>query len=450
MPMVPKQHQIEGARFLAARSKALLADEMRVGKTGSAIIATDFVGATHILVITTASGRGVWRRGFDEWSVFDRTVSVIHSRMERTDVVICGWPSLAKSDVRAALLAEHWDLVILDEGHAAKNFGAKRTQAVFGEPIEDGKFLLSTRAICDRAERVWELSGTPLPHSPADTYPRLRALAPARLAANPARSWPDVMAYGDFLHRYCVVRMKKISQWNRIPVVMGGKNLDELKARMDGFILRRTQADIGMQPPVYETMPLVVSEKERRAADGDADRRAILEAAEKGATKDLDMHLGPLRRITGAIKAKAVVEAVAEEFECGLDKVVIMFWHREVGDLLADGLSAFGVARLDGSTLPAARDSVVSRFRDDPGCRVFLGQIVAAGEAIDLAAAAELIFAETSFTPKDMAQAAARITNQTQKRSCRVRVATLAGSIDEALQASLLRLWTAIRGVLSK
>ena len=57
-------------------------------------------------------------------------------------------------------------------------------------------------------------------------------------------------AYGDFLHRYCVVRMKQISRFNRIPVIMGGRNLEELKARMDGFILRRTQADIGMQPPI--------------------------------------------------------------------------------------------------------------------------------------------------------------------------------------------------------
>ena len=56
---------------------------------------------------------------------------------------------------------------------------------------------------------------------------------------------------------------------------------------------------------------------------------------------------------------------------------------------------------------------------------------------------------ETSFSPKDMAQAALRITNHTQTRQALVRVCVIEGSIDEALQAVLLRKWTAIRQVLN-
>lgn len=447
--MTPKPHQTEGAAFLARRSVGLLADAPRVGKTGAAIMATDLVFAESILVITTASGRGVWARGFEDWSVSPRSVGIVAARVPDTNVVIVGWPSLAKADVRAKLLGRAWDVLIVDEDHYAKNYEAKRTQAVFGTPLDGGDILTTATALFAKAERVWTLSGTPLPHSPADTYPRLRALEPSRLKADPARSWPDVTRYQDFLHRYCVVRMKAISRFNKIPVVIGGRNEGELKARMAGFMLRRTQADIGMLPPVFETMPLIVSEAQRRAADGDLNRKLILDAAERGATKDLDMHLGPLRRFTGGIKAAAVADAIDEEFECGLDKVVLMYWHRDVGDLLAERLRRHGIARLDGSTKPTERDAASAAFRDDPKVRVFLGQIVAAGEAIDLSAAAELIFVETSFSPKDMGQAAMRITNQNQERSCRVRVATLAGSIDEALQASLMRLWTAINGVMN-
>ncbi len=64
---------------------------------------------------------------------------------------------------------------------------------------------------------------------------------------------------------------------------------------------------------------------------------------------------------------------------------------------------------------------------------------MAAGEAIDLSAAAELVFVESSFVPKDMQQAALRITNHGQKRQTRVRVAALEGSVDEALQAIVIR-----------
>ena len=78
---------------------------------------------------------------------------------------------------------------------------------------------------------------------------------------------------------------------------------------------------------------------------------------------------------------------------------------------------------------------------------MFLAQIEAAGEAIDLSAAAVLWFAETTFVPRQMRQMSLRITNINQHRQCFVKVCTLANSIDEAVQGRLLMLWSAIRKV---
>lgn len=450
--MIPLPTQITGARFLAERKHALLADQPRVGKTGAAIIASDIVLADTILIITTASGRGVWRKGMTDWSAMGRTVEIMtpaNASKVTADVVIVGWPSISDPKVRSALLRRRWALLISDEDHAAKNFEAKRTQSLYGTLYENGSRLLTSNALISRAERVWCLTGTPIPHSPADMFPRLRALAPERLYANAERGWPNVIGADDFLHRYCVVRTKKISQFNRIPVIVSGQNEAELRDRIEGFYLLRTQADVGIRPPVYETLPLVVSDKMRREADGALDRTSVLDAASKGDTRALEMHLGPLRRLTGEIKAHAVAEAVRDEFDGGLDKIVLMYWHKDVGAILKEALAKFGVVGIDGSTPPGKRDEAVARFSDPKGPRVFLGQIVAAGEAIDLSAAADLIFVETSFTPKDQAQAALRITNHTQTRQARVRVATLQGSIDEAMQARLMTLWTTIRKVLT-
>ena len=445
----PLPTQISGAVFLGRRRAALLADQPRVGKTGAAIMAADLVLAETILVITTASGRGVWRKAFADWSVFDRSVEVASSGAPgASDVVIVGWPAITKAAVRAALLRRQWSVLISDEDHYAKSFDAQRTCSLYGEPHDDGDLLLNEQALYATADRVWPLTGTPIPHSAADMYPRMRALCLDRLEADDERGWPDVTRKTDFLHRYCVVRMKKLSNFNRIPVVVGSRNEDELAARLEGFFLLRTQADVGIREPVYDLLPLIVSDTMRRKADGDADRAAVLDAAERGATKDLEMHLGPIRRMTGEMKAHAVIEAVKEEFDCGLDKIVLMFWHRDVGDVLEAGLSKFGVVRLDGSTAQKDRDTAEERFRGKP--RVFLGQITAAGEAIDLSAAAELWFVESSFTPKDMAQAALRITNHSQTRQAVVKVVTLAGSIDEALQSRLMMLWTGIRKVLGR
>ncbi len=453
--MTPLPTQLSGALFLANRSAALLADEPRVGKTGTAIMAADYCFARTILVVTTASGRNVWNRAFAQWSTFGRRVQVVTPKdtiRPDSDVLIVSWGSIAEPSLRARLLYRHFDLLILDESHYAKSFEARRTQTVFGSLVEDDSAkLLESTALHKRAGAAWCLSGTPMPNSPLDLYPMLRSLAPERLAANLDRGWPDVSAYSVFKKRYCVTKPVKIGSGymaRYVDVVIGGRNEGELAARLVDFMLLRTQADVGIRAPLYETFPLAVSDANRRETEKGVKSRDVLSAAETDDTRALEMHLGPLRRLTGEIKARATVEAIKEEFDCGLDKIVLTYWHRDVGKILLDGLSQFGVVGIDGSTPPDKRLRAETSFRDPKGPRVFLAQIEAAGEAIDLSAAAELFFVETVFSPKAMKQASLRITNHEQKRQARVRVATLAGSIDEALQEILLRKWSTIRKVL--
>lgn len=449
--LTPHSHQIAGALFLAGRKSALLADEPRVGKSGAAIMAADLNLEARILVVTTASGRAIWKKAFSDWSTFGRTICVLPGRLADGPLVaLVSWSGITEPNTRAALLARDWDRVILDESHYAKSIETKRTQAAYGIFLRDGQVMDAATALARKAkECVWTLTGTPIPNAPNDLYPMLRSLKPECLLADASKSWPDVTKYQDFLHRYCVVRVKKISNFRKIPVVVAGRNERELSARIGDFMLRRTQQDVGIREPIYDILPLAVSPSMLREAEKDVDRSAILAAAQDGNTKELEMHLGPLRRITGAIKAKAVVAAVKEEFECGLDKIVLAYWHKEVGQILAEGLSQFGVVGLDGSTTGQNRQKAEEQFRDSPKTRVFLGQIAAAGEAIDLSASATLWFVETAFQPAQMKQMSLRITNTQQTRQALVRVAALEGSIDEALQQLLMRKWAAIREVLS-
>ena len=447
--MIPLPTQITGAKFLASNAKALLADEPRVGKTGAAILGADYILAQSILIVTTASGRGVWRRAMGVWSDLNRSVCVVGiDKNTDADVLICSWGALTQAASIGAILARNFDLVILDEDHYAKNITAARTQAVYGKFYNDGGNVMTASAVTSRSERVWHLSGTPAPHDPSDFYPRLRSSAPERLKANPLKGWPDVTKYNDFLHRYCVVRMKQISRFNRIPIVIGGKNEEELKERISGFMLKRTQKDVGIRPPDYDVMPLVASPSLIRKLEKDIDKSAILEAIKDGTTRELDQELGALRRMTGEIKAPLIIDAVKEEFNCGLDKIVIAYWHKNVGDALQDGLKDFNPLRIDGSTPANDRSAFEVLFRETETHKVMLAQIAAAGEAIDLSAAAVLWFAESSFTPSQMKQMSLRITNHTQTRNASVRVCTLSGSIDEAMQMSVMRLWAAIRKVI--
>lgn len=424
MRPTPFPHQIEAARFLADRRTALLADEPRVGKTGAAIMAADYILAQNVLVITTASGRANMGREWGQWQEVHRTIQVVYDTSGRiplnADVVVIAWSIVTSEPVLAQLHKRKWDVLILDESHYAKGL-SKRTAAAFG--------------LVPRAANVWCLTGTPTPNGdPRELYPALRFLAPDRLGG---------LSYEQFEHRFCQMGISYASGRPR-PVFREGKNLDELRQRLDGWWLRRTQQDVGIREPIYALYGLHVSDfnkafVEQASAIAGTVVDDILTAAEMGDTAFLELHLGPLRRVTGLLKARAVAAAIAEELEDGgLDKIVLMAWHTSVIDALRQELFGHGVVGIDGRTPANARQGIVDDFTKG-SARVFVGQIQACGEAIDLSAACNLMFVEPSFSPKDMHQAALRITNHNQRRQCVVRFAALTGSIDEAVMAVLAR-----------
>ena len=448
--MIPMKTQLTGAEFLASRSTALLADEPRVGKTGAALLALKKLGLPQrepILIVTTASGRAVWRRAVKDW--LDLPAYVVgDGKRDCEPFYVVSWDQIRQSAVYAMLSACRFAVAILDEDHRAKNPETKTAQAIYGRFNKHGDRV--AKGLASDIPRVWHLSGTPCPHDLGDTWCRLRSSASHILLDKQHYDplWPNVISFDAFRARYCVMRPKKLSAWRTIMVVMGGKNEAELRERIGDWMLRRTQKDVGIRPPVQELMPLIVSPAQRRELAVDRDTREIIEAIEAGSTRELEMELGPLRRITGRIKAEAVIAAAKEWLEDNSsDKLVLAYYHREVGDLLMAGLDAFTPMRIDGSTGGAFREIAQQRFSTDPKVRVFLAQIDAAGEAIDLSAAPELWFCETTFSPKAMKQMASRISNVNQTKNTFVKVAFIEGSIDEAIQASLLRLWLSIKEV---
>jgi hypothetical protein len=440
--MCPMASQSEDALWLAKKQRAFLWSAPRTGKTGTAILAADLILARTILVVTTASGRGVWRQAFPAWSAIPRTVHVLGSDPSgKTDVGIVSWGSLGA--IPAAIGARP-DLIILDEHHRACNPEAQRTQHTYGRMVEGGAKMLTDHAILQPGDRVWQLSGTPAPHDPGNLWAPMRATCPERLRE--FKHWPDVTTYDAFRARYCVLGHKKLSNNRRIQIVLGGKNEAELRERLEGAFLRRTQADVGIRAPRYEMLPLIVSAAERARIASVPNEAKILAAADAGNTYELEMELGRLRHLTGVIKAHAVVEAVKEEFDNGLAKLVLAYWHRDVGDILSHGLTAYGVVRLDGSTNARERENCEVRFRS-PANRIFLVQIEAGCEAIDLSPADELWVVEYATSPRQMDQISKRITNVGKQRNCFIRACAIEGSIDEKLQATLIRLWNSIREV---
>ena len=134
-------YQQTGAQYLAANVRAILGDEMGIGKTGQAAVAAEMVGAQRVLVICPASLRVNWAREFKDFC---------DTQPAQLEIV-----SYNKAVDRAEELSSQvWDLVICDEAHYCKNKDSKRTIAALG--------LIGSKAL-----RLWLLTGTPMPNNPS-------------------------------------------------------------------------------------------------------------------------------------------------------------------------------------------------------------------------------------------------------------------------------------------
>ena len=175
--MTPMKTQIEGAAFLAARSTALLADEPRVGKTGAALLALNKFYrpvTSWALIVTTSSGRAVWRRAVKDW--LDDHAEIVGVDKAHKPIKIVSWDQIRQPKVYAELINMSFDVAILDEDHRAKNPETKTAQAVYGKFNKWGDRVAD--GLVTKIPRVWHLTGTPCPHDLGDMWCRLRSSAP--------------------------------------------------------------------------------------------------------------------------------------------------------------------------------------------------------------------------------------------------------------------------------
>lgn len=434
-------YQLEGASFLAARKGALLADEPRVGKTWPAIVASDYVCAENVLWITKGSARADHRRAWQKVQVLNRPVTSIYSGADRLPdygVTIISY-DLATGAFFEALRERRFDSIVLDEAHRVKSLDARRTQRILGKKAQ----LMG--GLAERAEYGWALTGTPFPNHYAEIYPVARALFPEAL-----RTPKGIMNYHQFENRFCVLRDNGFGL-----KIVGNKNAAELHDRLAPYMLRRKFTEVWPDAamPAFEQLyldaqlnldELTTAEKTELLAEFAPMLKRAQDAGDTDRVDDIMKHIeskiGPkLQRLTGEAKARPLSEWVSDRIADGVGKVVVFAWHRSVLDILASALKSHNPIMIDGRTTGVQKDERQQRFMCDSTCTVAIGQVIAAGEAIDLSAADTLVFCESSWAPGDMTQAWRRILNVEKNRPLSVYFGVLADSIDEQIQAALAR-----------
>lgn len=410
-----KPFQLEGAAFLAARTRALLADEPGCGKSAQLIRACELVDAKHVRVVCPGVGIEHWRREFSRWwTDARRPVVEVLSYDDARRLAQGGASKMAF--VRA-------DVLVVDESHMAKNPGAQRTVAVFGKG-----------GLGHFADRIWCASGTPAPNNASELYPMLKAFGAIR------------MDYDTFRNYFCIVDAMGKVRGNRPDRVA------ELRAILLSVSLRRRKVDVLPELGAVDVQEWFVEPNPAFIPDG---TRPEIAAQEQELRRQLsgksfedmlaalagDKEFATLRRYNAMLKAPAVFEQVKFEVENGLlDKVTIYGYHKEPLKALEQRFNAAGIGAvlIYGDTPARERDALIEGWKKPDGPRVNLSSIIVAGMVLDYTAAHQGIMLEMDWVNGNNQQAMQRMHRQGQAKPVTVRVA-VGSEIDEIVSTVLVR-----------
>lgn len=404
--------QQRGVAWLAQRNRALLADEMGVGKTIQALMAMP--KGTGAVVVCPAVAKGVWRDEAALWRP-DFDVTVLKGRgsfrwPRLGEIVVLTYDLLPPPAKRGNAIVMDPDLghpplgctIIADEAHKVKSAKAQRTRA----------FKAMSRAALQSGGNVWLLTGTPMLGNPVELYNVLRA---ADLEVEAFGTWSEFTRLFDL--RRGGYRGK---QW------VAGTPSPEVPKMLARVCMRRTREQVLPDLPEKTVRDVVVDcvdSKTRRICDEalDALDKAGIDLTDAALdvdlsdAKDVMACIAAARSALAAAKIPAMREMI-EDYEANDEPLVVFGAHRAAIDLAG---TRDGWTTITGEVPAERRADIAAEFRDGQ-YRGLAATISAAGVGITLcggkAKAAHGLFVDLDWTPALNAQAADRLHRMGQTR----------------------------------
>ena len=379
-------YQAFGAKFALCQGRAMLGDEMGLGKSVEALAAMCHLqveGRRHFLVVCPASVLVNWaheiqrhselrsyrlhgldrQRNFQAWT---RTGGVAVTTYDS----LRSLPKLAGVDL---------GLLVVDEAHYAKNMAAERTKAV--------------RQWARTTDRVLFLTGTPMENRVEEFRVLINHLQ------------PDLVL--------------------RISNVDGLIGATHFRTAVAPVYLRRNQSDVLAElPPRLDAEEWV----ELQGRDLEAYRDAV------AAGNFMAMRRAAYAPGNPAYSAKLgrLVEIIEEAAANGR-KVAVFSYFRDVLDIIASVLDDTAFGPLTGSTPPTHRQSMVDEFTARRGPAVLVSQIQAGGVGLNIQAASVVILTEPQWKPTIEDQAIARCHRMGQVRPVDVHRLLAEDTVDQRM-----------------
>lgn len=320
-------------------------------------------------------------------------------------------------------------VLFVDEAHRFKNPEAGRTKVLFGAPKT--KKAKAKPGIVGWFDKVYYLSGTPMPNRPIELYPVLSQSAPETI---------DFMTKFDYAQKYCAA-FKGEFGWN----YSGASNVTELAGKVIGkFMLRMKKDDVLKElPPKTEEMVLIGDDLPPKLTDVDSKILKVFSPEDLMAGQfskpGVDLHISTYRKELGIHKAKEAglyIQALLEDTD---ESFLVFAIHKDVISSLQTTLKKFNPIVITGDTDMKVRHEYVKEFQSNLSRRLFIGNIQAAGTGLTLTKASRVIFAEFSWVPADNEQAADRAHRIGQRDNVFVQYLVFKNSIDRQVIETVLR-----------
>lgn len=450
-------YQKEGARFCASRGmRALIGDEMGVGKTAQAIAAAEAVNAPRVLVICPANARYVWEREIQGWSGRG-AIQHITSQLDHLDMS-ARWHIVTYDLI--AVRAETWRLNNEQEGKAfvdafpnlAKKVEEKPgsgypRKVVLDEPLAATPAFADPKRIATWEKMMQRLRGELLEQflsagqmltildeaHRAKNKTAKRTKAIQRITAGETQL---LMLTGTPLrnneHEAAVLLGLLDASASAALTKESGYTIQDVKDYLSHFMIRRTKAEVLPELPDKTRQRIDISDLDHEQMLAyctalDWARESYYRALKNGASEaearqSMQGGIEQARTALGIAKVRG-----GEVFDLVLDVVenkgccVVFCAHQQASDDLKAQLEKekLRVAVVDGRTPQKTRAKIVMDFQDGR-LDVFIGGINAAGEAITLTRADTVIFVELDWVPAAMLQAEDRIHRVGQRKNCQI------------------------------
>jgi SNF2-related domain/Helicase conserved C-terminal domain len=423
-------YQREGMLHLAFGERALLADEMGLGKTVQAIAACELLaqrkGIGRVLVVCPASLKAEWEEQIARFT--DRPARCVfgprHDRLAayRKPVfftIVNYEQVLADADDINAVLAP--GVVVLDEAQRIKNWHTKTAKRV--------KEL--------RSPYAFVLTGTPIENRIDELYSIVQYLDPELVG-------PLFRFNRDFY---------QLDERGR-PVDY--QNLAELRRRVAPVMLRRRKADVESELPgrtVKNYFVGMADEQKRRYEEFRTMAARLIAVAQKRPLRAeeferLQRYLACMRMIcdTPAIldptcrispKLEELERVLGDLLEEPQRKVIVFSEWERMLDLVRELAREMGVetAWHTGSVPQQRRRAEITRFKEDPACRLFLSTD-SGSVGLNLQVASAVVNVDLPWNPAKLEQRIARAWRKNQTRS--VSVVNLV--CEQSIEAGILGL----------